>query len=307
VLYLLDTAYVFLLLTLLVGYRTRLVSWALPITHLCLNHLRYSFGKIDHDILLVLLPPVMSFSAWGSCYSVDSRRLTASSAPPRARSISEHWPIAFMALLLSLGFLTAGVPKAMTWVDFDLSTSGTEAWVERGFYISGRSELLLPYLIHLECPLIWELMDYSVVVFELSFLLLLWHPRWWQRVVAVACLFHAANAFTLNISFGLMVGLYALFADWNTVARHVAARAKLECRFRAIGSVPTLLVGSAIGLPFYWFLRSGAEARDYVTPLQLVGWHDGRANLLVAASEFVILSYVLFRTARAKDDRLVSR
>ena len=40
-----------------------------------------------------------------------------------------NWPIALMALLVAFGFFSAGLPKALKWIDFDLSTSGVRSWV----------------------------------------------------------------------------------------------------------------------------------------------------------------------------------
>ena len=49
---------------LLFGYRTRLASVSLALLMLMVNYWAYSFGKIDHDIFLVLIPLLLQHAGW---------------------------------------------------------------------------------------------------------------------------------------------------------------------------------------------------------------------------------------------------
>src|SRR5262249_5273944 len=50
---------------LLIGWRTPVASVSVSCLLLFLNSWCYALGKINHDILIVLLPLVLAFSGWG--------------------------------------------------------------------------------------------------------------------------------------------------------------------------------------------------------------------------------------------------
>ncbi|MEM6369649.1 MAG: HTTM domain-containing protein [Myxococcota bacterium] len=229
----LDLFLVFSLIALLFGYRTRMTSCFVTIAFLAVNNFRYALGKIDHDILVVLLPLCMAASGWGERYSLDAHQREV----PVARA-ARSWPITAMAALLSFGYFTAGFPKALSWLDFDFDTSGTRGWVLRGFFVNDREHLLLPEMVKLESQLFWEVLDYAGIVFELAFIPLLARPRWWRRYLVIACLFHVANGCMLNIAFAGLVAVYALFFDWDGLARGLSSRvvAVLRCMFTPLGT-----------------------------------------------------------------------
>ncbi len=101
----LDLLVVGLLTLLLFGFRTRLVSLLLGIIMIIGFSFYHSFGKINHDTLLMVITPLlMAFSGWGSYYSLDQ-----SSNP--STSSETYWPVVALALILGFAMFSAGFPK----------------------------------------------------------------------------------------------------------------------------------------------------------------------------------------------------
>ena len=72
--------------SLCIGWFTTASSWAVCLLVVTTFGLDYSFDRIDHTILLVVTPAVMSFSRWGGALSLDAL------APPRGGAIRLSGP-----------------------------------------------------------------------------------------------------------------------------------------------------------------------------------------------------------------------
>ena len=70
----LNVVLVFAAVALVFGWHTRVASFALAASIFAGNAWSYSFGKINHDILFIVVPLVMGFSGWGDALSVDATR-----------------------------------------------------------------------------------------------------------------------------------------------------------------------------------------------------------------------------------------
>jgi len=133
VLWLLLGASVSPTLALLVGWHTRASGLTLTALTVVGNSFEYAFGKIDHDILVLMVLLTMSFSGWGRRYSVDARR--AASLPPVT-----GWPLAMLALLVGFGMFSAGLPKVLTgWLD--PSTQSAQAHILYNYHVLERATL----------------------------------------------------------------------------------------------------------------------------------------------------------------------
>jgi uncharacterized membrane protein YphA (DoxX/SURF4 family) len=198
------TLYAFVLF----GFRTRISSILLSVFLIIGNSFTYAFGKVDHYILIELIPLVLSFSNWGSMYSIDS--LT------HERPKSESWPITLLALLLAFGMFTAGIPKLMGgWLLFD--THAVQMNNIQMFHYLDRSKLLSGFFIKFKNDFFWESLDYLAVFFELSFLFTVLNRKLFRVYLMIAILFHCGNLLILNISFSKHFILYLLFIDWQPV------------------------------------------------------------------------------------------
>lgn len=205
---------------LLFGYRTFYTSILFSGIFIILNTFRYSFGKIDHEIMLVITPAIMAFSGWGSYYSLDAQRQTTQRQANKHRTYPSYC-LLFLALSLSVGFLSAGLPKAISWVDFDLSTSGVRNWVVRSYFVGGDTDWLAPVFAYTSNVYLWEAIDYAGVFFELGMAISVLHGSLFKRFVVLAVFFHLTNFLMLEIGFTLFFPVYAAFLPWTRVARYL--------------------------------------------------------------------------------------
>ena len=206
----LHAAIILALTAVLFGYRTRLASISTSILMMVGFGFFYSLGKINHNFVFVLLPFVMAFSNWGAAWSVDAFR-KHESAPPRS------WPIVLLMMILGFAMFTAGFPKILGgWLD--VSTQGAESRFIRGFYASGRQDLLAPYLLSLRPDWLWELQDWATVFFEIGFLFAILHQATTRLFAILAVFFHTGVTLVMNIAFLPNFIIYAAVLPWPEIA-----------------------------------------------------------------------------------------
>ena len=139
--FVLDAVQLLSLLCITLGYRTRVASVVYVCTDIFTANFRYSFGKLDRDFLPDATLLCMLYSHWGDYYSLDARR-----SAPRDSSQSELGDTRALALLgvvIAFGMFSAGLPKLVTWVDFNLRTSGFLCWYLPNYYGIGRDPACL--------------------------------------------------------------------------------------------------------------------------------------------------------------------
>jgi predicted DCC family thiol-disulfide oxidoreductase YuxK len=244
VLYVLDISICVLLVFLLTGFKTRASSVLLTVALLIGYSFRFSFGKIDHNILLVVMPGILAFAGWDACFSIDAR----DRAGPRA---VHAWPVTLLALLVGFGFLSAGLPKLTTWVDFDLSTQGVRSWVFNSWSM-GRRRLLLPYFMTVGNGYFWETLDLMAVIFEVGFFFSLAHRTAFRTFLFLAVMFHLMNLFMVNITFPGHIRLYAVFLPWEQVIQRLPRR--VTRMLEAVGSFRAMALLLGLFLPLYLLL-----------------------------------------------------
>jgi hypothetical protein len=212
----LDLLVALSLVALLFGWRTRPVSIAITAL-LCYGHLfQYSFGKIDHDAIAILCPLLFA-SSWGKAFSVDARGDGDPAGDGLARGL--------LASLLTFGFITAGLPKLSSWIDFDLSTHGVMSWLlytERPAPVRS----LVPHIAALDHRYVWEALDVAAVVFELGVGVALFvGPRAFKAWCVLAVLFHTFSYLMFDIPFLFHLPLYMAFLSWEGAATRLRDRA----------------------------------------------------------------------------------
>ena len=233
---------------LLFGYRTFYASVLFSVFFVTLNTFRFSFGKIDHGIMFVVTPAILSLSGWGNHFSIDAQRQRGGK-----RSYPSYC-LLVLALALAAGFLSAGLPKAIGWLDFDLRTSGVRKWAVWSYY----SGWLAPVLLKSLGSYLWEIADWLVVLFELGLAMAAFHGPLFKRFIALAVFFHIANHLVLGIStFWVHFPVYAAFLPWTQVAKQIGGT-KWEERLSSVFDVRALLIFSLLFLPYYFFVSTGA-------------------------------------------------
>lgn len=201
-----------LLILLFAGYKT---FWASVLTGLVLLIIKgffYSLGKINHDLLLAIVPIVMAFSGWGAAYSVDAYRQKGKAY---AKNV-ESWPLTLLALFIGFMMFTAGFPKLLGgWLHFD--TQATLGHLFNQYFGNGRQDLLAGQLLNVNSSVFWELLDYATIIFEIGFLAAIFHPRTTKLFISFAVLFHFTIMMMMNIPFLHNFPAYAAFLNWTTI------------------------------------------------------------------------------------------
>jgi hypothetical protein len=200
-----DLASIWLVVLITIGIRTRFCTIFLCLLTLILTNFVYSFGKINHDhILLWAVALCLAFTDWGVRYALVPDRPINPKAAARA--------LATAGILIAFGMFTAGFEKGLHWINFDLSTGGFLSWFYYGYYTLDRRLLLAP-LVLTAPPQLFKILDYAAVAFELSpFFFLLAGRTGWRAWLLVASCFHLTNALLLNIPFHAHVLAYLPFA-----------------------------------------------------------------------------------------------
>ncbi|MFK8186485.1 MAG: hypothetical protein AB8B99_24165, partial [Phormidesmis sp.] len=160
-----DIAFACVTVALTVGFLTRFSTVALLVLTLVGNSFYFSLGSINHEILYLCVLGVMCFRDWGAMFSIDALWRGRAEVSTAKRGTVDLW---LLAVLIAFGFFTAGFGKALSWLDFDLTTNGFLSWFYGGFVNLDRDQLLAPLVPKIQSPLLWEVVDISAVIFELG-------------------------------------------------------------------------------------------------------------------------------------------
>lgn len=282
------------LIMLALGVWTRYVSIAVWLMLSLTYGLTYTLGKIDHTILLVLVPLVLAFANWGDRFSIDALRRTRDASPQR------QWPLRLLALLIGWGFFAAALTKLLTgWLS--PSSQAARGYFVLGFLTEDRTYLLANWVAAHDVTAVWELADWMTVGFEFSLLLALPWWRAFRTALAVATTFHLGVLLVMNIDFSHAVVAYAAFVSWGTAARWLggstggrAARRFVQTRrtlFRGPGFLAALWVAAPAVGGAAWFLMLSPAGR--VDTGLIVG------NTIVVIGAVTGVSYLVLEAWRA--------
>lgn len=241
VLHVLDAALALSLAALAFGVRVTLASWTASLTMLLGSGLAFSLGKIDHNILLVLTPAVLSLAGW------------APGARPRPQ-ILRLW-----AFAVGTAMLTAGLAKLSGgWLD--PGTHAVQGYVFQQVYAYDLTDWLGSSVTALDPSWIWEPMDWAAVVVECGLIVCaVWSLRAFRVGLAALSLFHLGVLLLMNIAFVGNLLAYAAFVQWS------AAR----------WPTPTLSAGRrtaatvAVGLTAWGLVELAGNAAELVGPVVL--------------------------------------
>jgi|AntRauTorcE11898_2_1112593.scaffolds.fasta_scaffold09634_2 uncharacterized membrane protein YphA (DoxX/SURF4 family) len=201
------------LILLVAGFYTRWASLGVAVLLLLLKGFIYSVGKIDHDIILVVIPIFMAFSGWGKSYSVDAWRLNDDSKKDK------QWALPVLALVIGFMMFTAGFPKILGgWLD--VNTQASYGHFLTQYFGSGRQDLWAPYGFYIG-EFWWEVADYATVIFEVGFLIAIINPKSTRVFISLAVFFHAGTMLFMNIAFLPNFIAYAAFLNWEWINKKI--------------------------------------------------------------------------------------
>ncbi len=252
----LDATSLLSLACLAIGIRARTATIVYLLAAIVGQSFQYSFGKIDHPIMLYALLGCMAFSGWGQHLAVLPDK--------KAKSDSTIRSLSLLSVLLCFAMFTAGFEKAMNWVDFDLNTNGFISWFRLGYYVYDR-QFLLAHLVNYFPPLLLELFDYAAVALELSPLFFLLHSRkGWRVWLLIVCAFHLVNTLLLNIAFIENTMVYLAFIDFTGLYHKLRSLVSVSAFKRVVvGGLLVVVVAKGV------FIFSTVSPLAFVTFEQL--------------------------------------
>lgn len=203
------------------GYRTRASSVVVAMTLLFLWGVKYSGGKIDHaSVLIIILLLMMSFTPWDRSLSLDALRRRGGrgdEAAEVAKSPAPYqWVGAFLAFMLGLAYLAAGLPKMLGgWLD--PSSHAVRNLIDLYAFRNDNPGFLAEPLTRINNGVFWEAFDYVATTWEVGFIVAIFWLRSLRWALATAAIFHMMNALALGIVYYPVLWFYALFLDWDAV------------------------------------------------------------------------------------------
>jgi hypothetical protein len=232
---------------LTIGLKTRFSTIGLLLVKMAGSSFMFSFGKIDHLILIPCALFAMSFSEWGAHWSVDSLLRKTRPQPP-----ARETDLALLGVFIAFGFFTAGYGKALVWLDFNTDTGGFLAWLLVRYHTTGSTFLLASWAVHFPWPRMYEALDICGVVFELGFFWALMQRRRWQAWIAVWCGFHLLNTLVLNIPFLPYALVVMAFVPWTALIGPEGRRAWAGRVGLLVTTLGLLLVLALRYAPHFW-------------------------------------------------------
>ncbi len=296
VLQVLEAAFAVCLVAILIGWQTRTFSFLAVGVAMAGFGFTYGLGKIDHDILLVLVPGAMALAGWGDRLSVDALRRHDRPAPPER---AEQWPLRLFALLIGLAFLTAALPKINGgWLAWD--SHAVQAMQARHYLSNGAQHLLAGPFFHFNNPVFWELMDIATIALEAGMLLAVLNWRSTRVAFAVATTFHLGVWLLMTIPFVMNVIAYAFIVPWDRLPVPEAVRRQARRpRPGLVRAAPVIAVAG--GIAWSLLVETFGNAVPVVYPAILV------IGGLVGAGYLVILTVRLVRALRDPGEAAAGR
>ena len=196
-------------LTLLLGLFPRTSSITLALAMLSLRAFAYSSGKINHDILIVVIPMVLAFSTWGQVFRVSEFR-----NPTSASKLDDGFPISILAFLTAFWMATAGWQKITTdWLSPTYSVVYQNLFTN--LHVTGRDSSAAEFALATFPNWVWECGDWITVIFEFSGLACVWKRKAFRYWLVAACFFHLGIDLLMLIPYSPSLIAYGAFAPWT--------------------------------------------------------------------------------------------
>lgn len=222
------------------GCYTRITSTAAAVLALLVIGVPQLYGwKVDHPHHLVWFAAILAASPSGDALSIDAWRRGGTPPPP---SPAYGVPLRFAWALMGLLYLFPGLAKAALLPQWgsaaNLQFHLYEKWAELdGFQ---------PVLPVDQWPLVLSLAAAGTILFELSFIVLVWFRRTRWLVLAGGLLFHTMTSQMMAISFLSLQLCYVALVPWERVAAWWRGVPGETAADRRPATLPTLIVGATL-------------------------------------------------------------
>jgi predicted DCC family thiol-disulfide oxidoreductase YuxK len=206
----------------MIGLFTRTSALFTVIAGLYVFGLPQLYGKVNHSHHLVWFPAILAASRCGDVFSIDAVRSAFKRADrgvidPPAPSRGYALPLRFIWLLIGVIYFFPGFWKVwISGLDWAFSENLKfymyKAWFLRNWVPSIRLD---------NYPLLYKLGALGTIVFELSFVVLIFFPRLRWAAVAGGIVFHTTTGRLMGIPFTSLKRSYVAFFDWDKIFRRI--------------------------------------------------------------------------------------
>ena len=209
VLFACSTVFVF------IGFRTKLALIVFSLALLYLFGIPNLYGKINHNHHILWFSVILIFSSCSDVLSVDAWLARRKNSPIQPKSKTVYgFPFRVMWLLMGLIYFFPGFWKVWTsGLDWALTDNVQNhmywKWHELGDW--------LPYFRLDRYPLFYKFSGVYTILFELSFITLLFTKRTRALAAVLGLLFHLGTWAFMNIFFVVLVISYVSFINWERI------------------------------------------------------------------------------------------
>jgi hypothetical protein len=297
---LMESVLVAALILLAIGFRVRLVT-AIVLVIGCILEAYYQSIDSEHAtvFLAFYIPLFMLLDCrWGDTYSLDALLQRRKHRITVARS-DDSWQYFLSAraslVVLAVLFFTSLVYKLIggTWIGYpDLMSNHVLKMNIRSAIYGLPLDPLAPTIA--QTPLLHNSLRFFTLLFEGLFPLVLINRKLRNFFVALALVFHSANAIWFVVTFTPILIVYALYVDWQALRERWLPKQFVSFDAISSRSLTIASISLAVAVGILWNAGEGLRSL-----LDLYGWLDWRTIwypiLPLSLFWFGIASVNLFR------------
>jgi hypothetical protein len=268
------------LVLLLFGKHLRIAALTFSLSYVLLSSWAFSTGKINHPILIAVIPIAIAFALHAARRTTREPALDRQTTADTSASIG--FPLAMLAFLTAYWIFTAGWQKMTSqWLSFE--HPAVHRHIFTNVHITGRETWAADLLLtHATVP-VWKFLDVTTVFFELSPIFLVWRRSWFRAWTFAACFFHLGIDVVMGIPYAPALLAYAAFVPWT--ASRTVDKAMQVYESRPLRTVLVMLLGiialkllMEFGLLSFSLQRLVVRAAPFVALLYVwIAWRNDRS------------------------------
>ena len=200
----------------MIGLFARTASFLAAISGIYVLGIPQFYGKVDHYHHLIWIMLILAASRCSDVMSIDAvwkafREADRGQQPKNQHSIVYAMPLRFIWLLMGMIYFFPGLMKLMVsqghwaWSD-NLKYLLYARWFELGGW--------LPFFRLDQHPLLYKMCASAIILFELSFIFLMFFPVLRYVAAIWGIVFHRVNGIFLQLGFQYLQICYLSFINW---------------------------------------------------------------------------------------------
>ena len=246
-------AWITLSLAACLGFFTRFTTIASLLLSLYVMGIPQLYGKVNHMHHLMWFAAICASSRCGDVFSLDS--LIRKRGPAPGPSPTYGLPLRFAWILLGMVYFFPGIWKIWTggidWIWSDHLRN--QIWHQWSTFEEWR-----PLIDPTGWVMLPRLGGMMVIVFELTFVFMMFSPRTRIFAAFAGLAFHFSNLLVLNIGFFSLMISYIILFNWPTILGSIGIRSirlgigtqpEENRRVPFTSLLPVIIIGMAVMIP----------------------------------------------------------